>query len=362
MDILNKVLKAINNPYASIAKDGLICGDITGYIDTGILTLNALISGKLDGGFPKGKVTALAGEKGTGKTFILLNALRNYLNEHDNGMIVFFESEGALTQEMLDNRGIDTSRVAIIPVATVEDLRTQSLIVLEELEKEWESTGEYPEVVMCLDSLGMLGTEFELETSCSGDNKADMGKRAQLIKSVFRNITLKLSLLKIAMIITNHTYKGMGKYDPTKMGGGTGLEFAASIIIYLSKSAVREEGKNKIKDLVGNNITCILHKGRLTIEGSRIKIGLDFKKGIDKYNGILEFLTDAGILKKKGAWISYNGENIAQGDKKFYTIVHDFINDDILEELQSYVEERFCYGIILNQEEDNIDGTENVRL
>jgi RecA/RadA recombinase len=360
MSILDKVLKAVNNPYASIAKNGLICGDISGYIDTGIYVLNALISGKLlGGGFPKGKVVALAGEKGTGKTFILLNSLRNFLNSNLKAEVIFFESEGALTKELLIERGIDVSRVAIIPVSTVEELRNQSLLVLDMMEEEWLKTGEYPEVVMCLDSLGMLGTEFEQNTARTNDNKADMGKRAQLIKSVFRNITLKLSLLQIPMIITNHTYKGMGKYDPTKMGGGQGLEFAASIIIFLNKSAVREEkatgkGKDKIKHLIGNNITFTVHKGRMTIEGSRAILGLNFKTGISKYAGLLSLLVDGGILKKKGAWISYNDENIAQGDKQFYENVDKFITDDILNELEPFVKEKYCYGVVSAEGQENI--------
>jgi RecA/RadA recombinase len=362
MSILDKVLKAIDNPYATIAKDGLICGDISGYIDTGIYTLNALISGKmLKGGFPKGKVVALAGEKGTGKTFILLNSLCKYLNSNPEVEVIFFESEGALTKELLINRGIDVNRVAIIPVSTVEELRNQSLVILESLEEEWIKTGEYPKVVMCLDSLGMLGTEFEQNTSRTNDNKADMGKRAQLIKSVFRNITLKLSLLQISMIITNHTYKGMGKYDPTKMGGGQGLEFAASIIIFLNKTAVREEkatgkGKDKIKHLIGNDITFIVHKGRMTIEGSRAILGLDFKKGINQYAGILSLLISAGVFKKSGAWISYEGISIAQGDKQFYENVDNFITDDIILELEPYIEEKFCYGVVNKyqiEEKDN---------
>jgi RecA/RadA recombinase len=315
----------------------------------------------LNGGFPKGKVVALAGEKGTGKTFILLNSLRNYLNSNPKAEVIFFESEGALTKELLINRGIDVSRVAIIPISTVEELRHQSLLVLDELENVWNATGEYPEVVMCLDSLGMLGTEFEQNTSRTNDNKADMGKRAQLIKSVFRNITLKLSLLQISMIITNHTYKGMGKYDPTKMGGGQGLEFAASIIIFLNKTAVREEkatgkGKDKIKHLIGNDITFIVHKGRMTIEGSRAILGLDFKKGINQYAGILSLFISAGIFVKKGAWISYNGVNVAQGDKQFYNNVDKIVTDGIISELEPYIEEKFCYGIVnSNQIEEIID-------
>jgi RecA/RadA recombinase len=338
-----KLLKAANNEYATIAKDGLICGDIPGYIDTGIVMLNALISGKLDGGIPRGKVVAFAGEKGSGKTLLILYIIEKYLRENPNAYIVFFESEGALTRELLIERGIDVERLLVFPVAVVEDLRTQAVNILDTLIDDWKADGEYPECIFCLDSLGMLGTQHEIDTAKSGDNKADMGKRAQIIKSVFRIITMKLSLLKIPMLINNHTYQGMGKYDPKKMSGGQGLEFAASIIIFLTKAKIKEM-KDKIRSLSGNTINMFLHKGRLTIEGSKISVDLDFKKGINRYSGILPMLTGAGILEKKGAWISYEGKPVYQGDKKFYEDVDNFIDDIILSKLEPYIMELFCYG------------------
>lgn len=360
MDILKKVMKDLNNPYATVAKDGILCGDIHGYISTGIYALDALISGRIKGGgFPEGKVSALAGLKGCGKSFILLNTIKTYLDGDPERIVLMFESEGAITKKMMIAWGIDISRVAISPVSTVENLRTQVLNVLEGLEKTWQETKEYPKVFICLDSLGMLGTEFELETSRTADNKADMGKRAQLIKSVFRNITLKLSLLRIAMVITNHTYKGMGKYDPSKMSGGQGLEYAASIIIFLFKMADKEPtGKGSIKQLVGNELTFVMHKGRLTIEGSSITLSLDFKKGISKYSGLLDFFVDAGILKKKGAWIaiSETDENIAQGKKKFYKGIDNFIGNVLdIDDLSDYVEQRFLYGNYVNIDKGDTD-------
>jgi RecA/RadA recombinase len=338
-----KLLKAANNEYATIAKDGLVCGDVPGYIDTGIVMLNSLISGKLTGGIPRGKVVAFAGEKGSGKTLLVLYIIEKYLREYPNAYIVFFESEGALTRELLIERGIDVDRLLMFPIAMVEDLRTQAVNILDTMIDDWKKDGEYPECIFCLDSLGMLGTQHEHNTAKSGDNAADMGKRAQIIKSVFRIITMKLSLLKIPMLINNHTYQGMGKYDPKKMSGGQGLEFAASIIIFLTKAKIKGI-KNNIKFLLGNTINMILHKGRLTIEGSKISVDLDFKKGINRYSGILPLLIESGILTKKGAWISYQGESIYQGDKKFYEDVDNFVSDNILLELEPYIMEKFCYG------------------
>ncbi len=354
MSVLSSILKEIKNPYATIAKDGLICGDIHGYVDSGSYALNALVSGDLRGGYPKGKVTALAGEKGTGKTFLLLKAIKESLDADPEAEVLFFESEGALTKNMLIERGIDVDRVAIFPVSTLEDFRNQAVNTLDLLIDQWEATDELPNVTLCLDSLGMLGSEHELSTAKSGENKADMGKKAQLVKSIFRLITLKLSLLQVPMILTAHTYNGMGKYDPKKLSGGQGVELAASIIVFLSKTGVRAEGKGRIKNLVGNNITFILHKGRLTIEGSKLIIGLDFKEGIKRNNGMVPLLVRGGILKKSGAWYSHGDDkNIAQGEANMYAMVDKFVNDEVLDELQPYVEKLFCYGAVENSTEED---------
>lgn len=369
MSVLAGIMKAINNPYATIAKDGLICGDIHGYMDSGCYALNALVSGELKGGYPWGKIVCLAGEKGTGKTFLLLKGLKGFLDADPENEVIFFESEGALTQEILEERGLDTDRVTIAPVSTIEEFRTQAINTLDYLIDKKEGTmneagtkrsggdGKFPKLALCLDSLGMLGTNHETATAASGDNKADMGKRAQLIKSTFRLITLKMSLLRIPMIVTAHTYKGMGKYDAKKLSGGQGVELAASIIVFLTKSGIKEEGKAKIQALAGNTIKFILHKGRMTIEGSKMDIPLDFKDGIKRNNGIIPLLVEAGLLTKKGAWYSYKDEkNIAQGEKKMYELIDDLVDDEMLDDLQPYIVERFCYGVLNQPEEEITDG------
>lgn len=347
--MLKGILAAVKNPYATIASQGIVGGDILFYSDSGNYVLNALISGDmLNGGFPSGKVVALAGEKGSGKTFVLTKAIKKFLDADPERELVLFESEGAITQNMLIDRGIDMDRVSVFPISTVEELRSQALLALNFIQSKTPK-GKYAKVMFALDSLGMLGTEWELNMAVSGDSKADMGKRANLIKSVFRTITLKLGIMQIPMIITNHTYSTMNNAG-TKMGGGTGLEFAASIIIFLSKTKDKEDtGEKKsdgkaIKDLVGNIVYFRVEKGRFTVEGSTAPIPLSFKTGITQYSGILDLLIKAKVMEKSGAWISYNGKNIAQGDKAFYKRVEEFVTEDVLKELIPYVMNTFMYG------------------
>ena len=112
-----------------------------------------------------------------------------------------------------------------------------------------------------LDSLGMLSTEKEMTDTAEGKQTRDM-TRAQVIKATFRVLTLKLGKAKIPLIITNHTYSIIGAYVPMKeMGGGSGLKYAASTIIYLSRKKDKDG-----TEVVGSIIHCKTHKSRLTKE------------------------------------------------------------------------------------------------
>ena len=277
MGFLDSVIKDSGNEFASIVSEGVSAGDITGYVDTGSYIFNALVSGSLFGGLPSNKVTALAGESSTGKTFFALSVVRNFLAANPTGGVIYFESESAISRNMIEERGIDSKRMIIMPVATIEEFRTQACRILDKYMKEPKD--ERVPMLFVLDSLGMLSTSKEMEDVANDKQVRDMTK-SQLIKGAFRVLTLKMGQAQVPMIVTNHTYDVIGSYVPMKeMGGGTGLKYAASTIIYL--------GKKKEKDgteLVGNIIKCEAKKSRLTKEGSKVETRLFYdERGLDKY-------------------------------------------------------------------------------
>ena len=110
MDFLKTIVKELDNEYAGLADDGVV-GDTSSFIDTGSYAFNALLSGSLYGGLPSNKVTALAGESSTGKTFYALGICKHFLQSDPRAGVVYFETEGALTKDMLAERGIDTKLV-----------------------------------------------------------------------------------------------------------------------------------------------------------------------------------------------------------------------------------------------------------
>ncbi|CAR63267.1 recA-like recombination protein [Synechococcus phage S-RSM4] len=337
MGFLDTVIKESGNEFASIVSEGVAAGDITSYVDTGSYIFNALVSGSLFGGLPSNKVTALAGESSTGKTFFALSVVRNFLRDNPTGGVIYFESESAISREMIEERGIDSKRMIMMPVATIEEFRTQACRILDKYMKEPKD--ERVPMLFVLDSLGMLSTSKEMEDIANDKQVRDMTK-SQLIKGAFRVLTLKLGQANVPMVVTNHTYDVIGSYVPTKeMGGGTGLKYAASTIIYLSKSKERDSKK----EVVGNIIKCEAKKSRLTREGSKVATRLFFdERGLDKYYGLLELGEEYGVFKRSGNRIIVNESSvypsaILADPEKYFT-------PEVMEQLEEAAQKEFSYG------------------
>ena len=290
-DFLKNVIKDVGNEYASLVSDGVEAGDVDSFIDTGSYVFNGLLSGSLYGGLAANKITALAGESATGKTYFLMGIVKNFLDKDPNAGVIYFESESAITKQMVVDRGIDPNRMVIMPVTTVQEFRTQSLKVLDSYLLQNES--DRKPLFLCLDSLGMLSTTKEVEDTADGKETRDM-TRAQVLKAAFRVLTLKLGRAKVPMVVTNHTYDVVGSMFPQKeMGGGSGLKYAASSIIYLSKRKEKDG-----TEVVGNIIHCKNHKSRLTKENKMVDVRLTYDKGLDRYYGLLELAEKHGVFQE----------------------------------------------------------------
>ncbi|SVB11648.1 uncharacterized protein METZ01_LOCUS164502, partial [marine metagenome] len=164
--LVKQLIKESDNDMASVVSAGIL-GDCSTFVDTGSYSLNALLSGSLYGGVPSNKITCLAGSESVGKTFFALSIAKSFLDNNKDGLILYFESEGALTSDMIKERELDVDRFIMFPVATVEEFRTQCIKVIEGVPKE-------AKVMIFLDSLGNLSTRKEMEDSASGSDKRDM--------------------------------------------------------------------------------------------------------------------------------------------------------------------------------------------
>ena len=336
MGFLDTVIKDSGNEFASKVSDGVAAGDTSSFVDTGSYIFNAVVSGSLFGGIPSNKVTALAGESSTGKTFFALSVVRNFLDNNSNGGVIYFESESALSKDMIESRGIDSSRMVIFPVATIEEFRTQATRIVDKYMKEPKEKRQ--PLMFVLDSLGMLSTSKEMDDISNDKQVRDMTK-SQLIKGAFRVLTLKLGQAGIPMLVTNHTYDVIGSYVPTKeMGGGAGLKYAASTIVFLTKSKEKEG-----TDLVGNIIKCEAKKSRLSQEGSKVATRLYFdERGLDKYYGLIELGEKYGVFTRVGNRIRIGESNVYP--KSILGDPEKYFTDEVMAKLEEAARTEYSYG------------------
>jgi|TARA_B100001964_G_scaffold193462_1_gene216663 RecA/RadA recombinase len=335
-DFLKEVVKEIGDEYTALVKDGIVTGDVDTFTDTGSYIFNALLSGSLYGGFPSNRITALAGESATGKTYFLMGMVKNFLDSNPDAGVLYFESESAVSKQLVLDRGIDPERIVLSAVTTVQEFRTKVLTVLDSYLNKNEA--DRRPLLLCLDSLGMLSTTKEVEDTAEGKETRDM-TRAQVLKAAFRVLTLKLARAKVPMIVTNHTYDVVGSLYPMKtMGGGSGLKYAASSIIYLTRKKEKEG-----TEVIGNIIHCTNHKNRLTVENKVVDVRLTYDKGLDRYYGLLELAEKYKIFKK----VSTRFE-LPDGTKQFgKTILNNpetYFTEEIMNQLDEAAQKEFKYG------------------
>ena len=333
MDLLNEIVKEIGSDYAKIASDK---EDKEQFIDTGSYVFNGLVSGSILGGVSSNRITAIAGETSTGKTFFSLAVVKNFLDNNPNGYVLYFDTESAVNRDLLESRNIDTKRVGHIEVVTVEEFRNKALKALDiYLDKPTE---ERTPCLFVLDSLGMLSTEKEIRDALDDKNVRDMTK-SQLVKGAFRMLTLKLGQANVPLIVTNHTYDVIGAYVPTKeMGGGSGLKYAASTIIYLSKKKEKDG-----KEVIGNIIKAKTVKSRLSKENKEVEIRLYYdERGLDRYYGLLELGELGGLWKNVAGRYEIHGKKIYA--KEIYKNPDKYFTPEVLQALDEISQKQFSYG------------------
>lgn len=326
--------KAMNDENTHLLSDGGNSAEFTGWIDTGSFILNALVSGSLYGGVPNNKVVALAGEQATGKTFFALGMVKNFLQQNEDAGTIYYDTEAAVTKDMMETRGIDTNRLIVAEPQTIQQFRHHGLQVLD----RYIDSKESPPMMMVLDSLGQLSTTKEMEDSLDGKETRDMTK-AQVIKATFRTLGLKLAKAQVPMIITNHTYDVVGAYMPTKeMSGGSGLKYTASTILFLSKKRDKDVDKGE-----GNLIKVTAAKSRFTKEQKVVEVRLSYTHGLDRYYGLLDLAEQYNIIKKVSTRYEF-----PDGSKHFGKAINGdperFFTDDIMDRLERAAALEYKYG------------------
>ena len=333
MDFLKDIVKEIGDDFTQLASD---IDETETFIDTGSYIFNGLISGSIFGGVSNNKITAIAGESSTGKTYFSLAVVKNFLDNNPDGYCLYFDTEAAVNRGLLESRGVDLDRLVVINVVTIEEFRSKALRAVDKYMQM--PIEERKPCMFVLDSLGMLSTEKEIRDALDDKQVRDMTK-SQLVKGAFRMLTLKLGQANVPLIVTNHTYDVIGAYVPTKeMGGGSGLKYAASTIIYLGRKKEKDG-----KEVVGNIIKAKTAKSRISKENKQVEIRLFFDdRGLDRYYGLLELGEIGGIWKNVAGRYEINGKKIYA--KQILANPEEYFTPEVMQALDEIAQKEFSYG------------------
>jgi RecA/RadA recombinase len=244
-NFFKNLITEIKDDSTNIIADGQSAAEYTGSIDTGSYILNAVLSGSIYGGVPNNKITAFAGESATGKTFFVLGIVKAFLDANPEGGVMYYDTEAAVTRQMMEQRGIDTTRVIVAEPDTIQKFKTHALKTLDAYEKGGK---DRPPMMMVLDSLGMLSTSKEMEDSAEGKDTRDMTK-AQVIKAAFRVLTLKLAKVKVPMIVTNHVYAAVGCLDESQLIRMADNNYKLITEIQIGDTVITENGPKSVSNL-----------------------------------------------------------------------------------------------------------------
>jgi RecA/RadA recombinase len=313
---LNKEMSKISEYGNTLDKSTI--SEIDHYIPTGNFHLNACLTGSLFGGYPNNRAVALAGPSGTGKTYLILNAIKQA--QKQGYSIIFYDSENAVDKKLVEKFGIDPKTFRYEPCNTVQEFRSSVTAITDVLIEQKKKGIELPKIMVVLDSAGNLATQKEIDDAKTGSSKADM-TRAKLLKSTFRIIMTQFGICKIPFLFTNHTYQTQDLFSRQVGGGGTGPEYAASIILFLGKAKLKEGIEQ-----TGIIVTAKPNKNRFA-KPTNIKFHISFNKGMNPYVGLEEYIGWDICGIERGRFITEGAFNKLTDPGKADCRKHSFTKD-----------------------------------
>lgn len=297
------------NPYATYL-DKSTLSTVDEWIDTGSLALNAIMTGSVYKGVPKGRVVQFAGPSQTMKSFFVQNIIAN---AQKMGMyVIVCDSENAIEREAAKGFGIDTSKVKYIPCLTLENTRNTLFKILQNIEKDKRMFGK---VLIVIDSLANMESELGEKRMGKDSTSSDMGTFAKAAKSLLKTCTNWGALTKTTTVITNHIYDDPAAMYPSlekNMPGGRAAIYLPSITVQLARKAVESDGGKTIDDtkaasqkkFAGVQLKCLTVKNRFIKQFLEAELFLSYAKGLDKYYGLLEIAKGMGTIVQNGATYS----------------------------------------------------------
>ena len=338
--------------------------DPSTWIHTGNYALNYRVSGDFKKGFPlEGKMTLLAGESGSGKSFVASGNVAKWCQ--DNGVLpIIIDTENALDESWMKNFGIDPNGYIMkVSANLIDDIAKIMADFIKEYKGNYSSMNyeERPKVLFIIDSLGMATTNVEVEQVEKGDIKGDLGRKQKQLYSLCRTFMASCATEPIGLLATAHVYASQDMFNPdAKISGGSSLEFTPSVVIAMNKRKLKEdEFGNKTSDVQGIKVDATVRKTRYTQPFQKITFNIPWDTGMDSYSGLFELFTeslfynDKPVICKEGSYCAYyspkTGEQVWKKYRKHITN-EDY--DNIIQDYQEYEKSNTALNKIIESIEE----------
>ena len=284
----------------------------TEVISTGAIALDAALG---IGGLPRGRVIEIYGPESSGKTTVALHAVANV--QKAGGVAAFIDAEHALDPIYAAKLGVDIDQLLVSQPDTGE----QALEIMDML------VGSGAVDIVVVDSVAALVPRAEIEGDM-GDSH--VGLQARLMSQALRKITGRLSATGTTAIFINQLREKIGVFfgSPETTTGGKALKFYASVRIDIRRIETLKDGANPI----GNRTRAKVVKNKMAPPFKQAEFDILYGEGISVEGGILDLAVENDIVKKSGAWFTYDGEQLGQGRENVRKLLKD--NPELTEELQ----------------------------
>lgn len=292
--------------------DGISVGfnDPKYWVSTGNYALNYAISSDFLKGIPLGKVTMLAGQSGSGKSYIASGNLAR--NAQEAGyFVVLIDSENALDSDWLTALGVDTAddKLLKINVAMIDDVAKIISDFMKDFKSNYKDTvrEDRPKILFIVDSLGMLLTPTDVNQFEAGEMKGDMGRKPKALNALVRNCVNMFGEWDVGLVCTNHSYASQDMFDPDdKITGGQGFIYASSIVMAMRKLKLKEdENGNKVSEVRGIRSQIKVMKSRYAKPFESVEVKIPWDTGMDPYSGLLDMFEAKQVVIKDGNKLKY---------------------------------------------------------
>lgn len=248
------------------------------------------------GGYPRGRIIEIFGPESSGKTTLCLHAIRS--EQENGGLCAFVDTEHALDVLYAENLGVDTEMLLI----SQPDFGEQALNIVELLARSGDIS------LIVIDSVASLTPQSELEGDMSAPS---VGTQARLMSKAMRKITPVLNQTKCTVVFTNQIRHKIGVMfgSPETTTGGNALKFYASQRLDIRKREAIKKGET----ILGNETEVKVVKNKVAPPFKSTRFRILYGKGVDSVGEILNIAVEEGLIKKSGAWYSYEEERVGQG-------------------------------------------------